>query len=140
MESRPAEEVKKALHALHESGQRQLAEIESNPRHHTKPWWQIDKTEHGTVVRVWLNKVAGNAAGLWTFEPTLDDDGRSIIHVMQSKHVDDGLRAEPVARWHVPGDIPDSTLVEVMSDLVGRRSAKATVARLERNRGPARLS
>jgi hypothetical protein len=125
------DEVKQALHGLHELGQRELAEIDANPRHRTKSWWHVDKTKHGAVIRVYTNKPSGAAAGLWSFEPTVDDDGRPIIAVQQHRHVDD-LCATPADLWHVPADVTDETLADYLSDLVGRRSAAAAVARLER--------
>jgi hypothetical protein len=71
---------------------------------------------------------------LWDFEPTIDDEGKPIIRVQQSTHIDEGLCAVPVGAWRLPGDIPDQTLIEALADLVGLRSAKAVVARLQRNR------
>lgn len=127
-ESMPAE-VKKIMEEMDELNQQQLARIDANPKRASKAWWQVDTTGHGQVMRVWVNKPSGAAAGLWTFERTIAEDGRSIFKIVRSRHLDE-MCAMPVGTWHVPAALEYSDWVYTVADLVGLRTAKSAAKRL----------
>lgn len=127
-ESMP-DDVKAILREMAEASAKALAEIDANPKHFTKSWWQVDKTTHGKVKRVWVNKPVGTAAGLWSFEPTIADSGESIIQIVRHKHVDE-LSASVVGMWDAPATLPREELVYGLAELVGLRTAKSVVKRL----------
>lgn len=127
-ESMP-DDVKNLFREMHDAGVTRLSEIDAHPTHPSKSWWQVDKTEHGEVTRVWANKPAGQAQGLWTFKRTIDDEGRQVFDVVHSRHLDE-MSAHAVASWIVPSELPYWDLVYTFAELVGLRTAKGVAKRL----------
>lgn len=105
----------------------------------TRKRWQVDRDDDGTVCMVWVDKPAGKAAGLWTFEHTADGDGVPIVRVQRSEWDRDGIAAHAVQRWDIfadahtrtwGGDEKVSLMQAALADLVGWRTAQAAERRL----------
>lgn len=125
------DEVKDALQGLAEIHRQQLTEIEANPKHISKTWWQVDTTTDGFVTCVWANKPTGESAGLWTFEQTINAEGSPVIHIVWAKHADE-FAAVPVAEADIPSDVDEWELFARLAQFVGRRTARGVVGRLRK--------
>jgi hypothetical protein len=121
--------LKSMMQKVQDDTEAKVARIQANPKHISKTWYQVDTSAGGVVTCVWVNKPCGKDAGLWTFEPSISNDGARILRVVKAVNVDE-LMACPVREWTGSYELGDFELMYALAWLVGLRTARGVVSRL----------